>query len=854
MTGSDTIARHEQDPDELDFAALRRQGIASAQALAGKIWTDYNLHDPGVTILEVLCFGLTELAYQTGAPVADFLANEKGQINYSDVALLKPHEAFPSAAVTPHDYCKVLLDQIPELERIEFIPLNKQSTGGLGGCYKVLIKLLEPLTGAPLSHEQRHVICQSVMSLYAQQRNLGEDVIALDIEESLSCYLTGTVETDGSRTSAEIYADIFFQAARKISSDITLSRYEAVAAQGHALADIFTGPLTEHGVIDDSSFISSNTARALEELNSLVTAIVGVKKVHALQLVDAEGNALTDDLLRSNSFHLKYPQASEPVVAIEFTASTIIDTELLVKYNEKHREKFLKDSLRHLQKLEFEYRAFRTNKVNASNFYQLPQASPKQDLDYYSIQHQFPQVYGIGAAGVPSGADIERKAQAAQLKAYLYPFEQLMANYSQLLQQLQSLFSLNSQTEHSYFSEYLDNHNIPQLEALYPQKGLTQHDVQAVQARYDNALSRKNRALDSLLALYGEEFSQEGLLSFNYYHQDAPGYWTIDNKINLLRHIAELSARRSASFNVQRHYWDTHNASSLHKKLAILLGIKNYSRHGSLTNIFVERNINWADDKKLIEVDVQSQSAPEIMIPPLSAFAAKKLEHWRYQSKKALSISPQLLVQGTNLDSYRLVADNSHFSVYLRLSEDSQRIFLNKFSDADQAVLYAHKFKKIITDLNEDSEGFFIVEHLLLRRRVSNHISAPDDFFDSQVSIVFPNWSARFNNPMFQQYAQKMISYQLPAQILPNFYWLDLKAMENFENKYQRWLSHLSAVTLVETSEQLNAAAKNGKNEIANQRLSQHESSSTAYQALDEAAQNLISLLGSLPSSRDYWI
>ncbi len=39
-----------------DFSSLRQEGIALVQALSGGTWTDYNLHDPGVTILEALCY------------------------------------------------------------------------------------------------------------------------------------------------------------------------------------------------------------------------------------------------------------------------------------------------------------------------------------------------------------------------------------------------------------------------------------------------------------------------------------------------------------------------------------------------------------------------------------------------------------------------------------------------------------------------------------------------------------------------------------------------------------------------------------------------------------------------------
>ena len=44
-----------QGPQALDYALLRQEGIDLIARLAGKRWTDYNSHDPGITILEALC-------------------------------------------------------------------------------------------------------------------------------------------------------------------------------------------------------------------------------------------------------------------------------------------------------------------------------------------------------------------------------------------------------------------------------------------------------------------------------------------------------------------------------------------------------------------------------------------------------------------------------------------------------------------------------------------------------------------------------------------------------------------------------------------------------------------------------
>jgi hypothetical protein len=56
-----------------DYYRLRREGIGLIEQMAGRTWTDYNTHDPGITIHEGLCYILTELAYRTGLGIRDIL-------------------------------------------------------------------------------------------------------------------------------------------------------------------------------------------------------------------------------------------------------------------------------------------------------------------------------------------------------------------------------------------------------------------------------------------------------------------------------------------------------------------------------------------------------------------------------------------------------------------------------------------------------------------------------------------------------------------------------------------------------------------------------------------------------------
>lgn len=96
-----------------DFFSLRREGIGFIEQMSSAAWTDYNEHDPGITILEQLCYALTDLAYRTGWDIKDLLTPA---VPSGDPAQPYPHQAFFTAReiltvdpVTPDDYRRLLI-------------------------------------------------------------------------------------------------------------------------------------------------------------------------------------------------------------------------------------------------------------------------------------------------------------------------------------------------------------------------------------------------------------------------------------------------------------------------------------------------------------------------------------------------------------------------------------------------------------------------------------------------------------------------------------------------------------------------------------------------------------------------
>ena len=112
-----------------DFDRLRARGIALAQAHSGKIWTDYNLHDPGVTLLEAFTYALTEYGYRAGFPVADLLTGADGQLDLERLGLAPPRDVLASRPVTPEDLARAIAGCEPAIARVLVSPRSSEAAG-----------------------------------------------------------------------------------------------------------------------------------------------------------------------------------------------------------------------------------------------------------------------------------------------------------------------------------------------------------------------------------------------------------------------------------------------------------------------------------------------------------------------------------------------------------------------------------------------------------------------------------------------------------------------------------------------------------------------------------------------------
>jgi hypothetical protein len=94
-----------------DYAAMRAEGYAEVERLGHERWTDYNAHDPGITLLENLLYALAETGYRGQFDIADLLTGPGGGIDHRQPFFTARH-ILTNAPITNDDYRRLLIDSL----------------------------------------------------------------------------------------------------------------------------------------------------------------------------------------------------------------------------------------------------------------------------------------------------------------------------------------------------------------------------------------------------------------------------------------------------------------------------------------------------------------------------------------------------------------------------------------------------------------------------------------------------------------------------------------------------------------------------------------------------------------------
>ena len=600
MTESLTITNDPLKPG-MDYARLRNEGQQLISKLAGQVWSDYNLTDPGITLLETLCYAITDLSYRLGFDMQDLLAvNPDGPSVGKQ--FFSAREILPVNPLTVIDYRKLLIDingvKNAWLEKAEssetpvvydpatvslsfpFTTTETSHVHTLNGLYRVLLEL----DGS----EQGYRVIEQVKKQLRQFRNAGEDFSDVRVLSDDEVTIKAGIEIHHDADVNEVLADVYITLSDYLSPSPEFHTLDERLASGHRVEDIFRGPILEHGFLDDDEL--SRFQRRMElhtaDIVALLLNIDGIIAVNKVHLSQGRQSPVNWILKISDPVNTK--PVLKPLVRFfddndvtfsthEGTTTVLPNKGIVIKKVEAYQA-----------------RERKTAKGPITSPDLSPPAGRYRNLtDFVSVQNELPGNYGVGRHGLSGSASDLRQAQAKQLQAYLMVFDQLLLNYLAQLAHTRELFAVQpdrgiAEAESpppTYFATDLSPEVAGVGDIIAGYSSDYSSELTSIVTEPDIDTDRMNRFLNHLLARHGQDFTSAATLypltgdNGNLTEQVSTAVRVIPAKQRFLQDYADLSRNRAKGFDyTDNNTWDTDNVAGLKKRISRLLDIQNFSR------------------------------------------------------------------------------------------------------------------------------------------------------------------------------------------------------------------------------------------------------------------------------------
>src|SRR6056297_1125003 len=819
---SKLIPKHIATNDDRDFDFLKRKGLEHIEAMSRKLWTDYNSHDPGVTILEALCYAITDLGNRIQFPIRDLLTKTKQEGSGLRGNFPTAKSILTTSAVSEADYRKLTID----IEGVKnaFIHINKDqvihrhclkkseadredpwgklsygkdhsphyekvNSFALKGLYDIYfepdhdIQLLDK--GSEERKNQIGEIKRQIVERYHANRNLCEDLVRVEEVSYMDLLVCGDVEIERTANAAEVMTEIIFRVKEYLSPTVKRYTHEELLEQGLAVESVFDGPVLQNGFVPDEELEKTAIKKEiyLSDFIRIVTEIPGVKSIQKLKMGPCNGPGALSDIedKTKQKWKICLPDDETTLPRLcskaSITRTNLFKDVVPVPVSYDTVSAMLNERIKkHEQSISLSYD-------------DLP-ASPGTYTDtetYRSVQNDLPQLYGTGENGLSPSLPPERHAAAMQLKGYLLFFDQILASYFGHLRNTGSMLSseIGSGT---YTAGSVSD--VADIDKIVQSPGNYRASVQEILENYDEFNNRKSHFLDHLLARFSENMNEYAFAMLENFGEDLTSA-TLWHKSNLLEEYPELSANRARAFNYHGgadQAWDTFDVSGFQHRIARLLGIRNYSRR-DLTEGYTE---TVEDDEENSWTWNIFDGDGDILFTSVKSFESENDAEKNLWQAVEQGWNPGNIKAGksANQQKFRLfILDNNLEEVAV----GKKRFNSRQGAEKEIPALSKYLFNRV------SEEGFFLFEPILLRpdRDDENadekfmHICMdsdcrqcrPADPYSLRLMLVFPGWTTRFSNLYFREYAEAVIRREVPAHILCRICWIG-NAVESDEGEW----------------------------------------------------------------------
>jgi hypothetical protein len=752
MEESASFSGTEIEDISMNFSELRKKGLEYIQRLSGAVWTDYNSHDPGVTILEQLCYALTDISFRSSLPISDLLATEKDILCVlRGNAFIPPASILSSHPVTIDDTRKMIIDQFDEIQNV-WITINEN----IG--YEEQIRGINQIEILPKIHFLKAMVINpgiksefliKVDNFLNENRNIGESYkkIRLLKPQDISISFKVYVHTEADVES--IIAQLFMQLLEYVYTPVQFSSFNEMQQAGYSMEETFSGPKLTRGFFQDNQYrnrlksfqgqgqkqkkddIHKNRLKTIhiDELQKIFTKVDGIDRceVKPFAISNSGERQLEKNANNGQFFHiLKIDKTTD------FTDNRFdrIYENMTVLVNNKELPVLDKQKINHLFS-ELWSKKHRAYPIESTLNEQLTSKLVHKDRkleEYYSLQRQFPLIYGIGAEGISKNEPETRHVQAKQLKAYLMLFEQHLANHLAQLANLNEYFNIDFDhgKEKTYFAQKMNS--IPHIdELLTGDFSKIESDLEPESVFY----TRKNKIYNHLLARFGEEISDipwKVALQLNIISNEVDfNRIVLHYKSNFLLQLEHLSYFRTRGESFHSIDEDPENPkfewvpSGLEDIIRAKTGIPVQGE-----NILVPDFINTEEPKTPID---ESESMVGLAASQLGnnfrSLLPREMEKSYPKANTPIinntmfgAIELKALYKQTlNLKNFKISENqllNNEVQVVFQKEKDC---WINLYScdTEEQAIQKIHEIRSFFIDQNTLSERLYLVDHILLR-------------------------------------------------------------------------------------------------------------------------------------------
>jgi hypothetical protein len=766
----------------LNYGVMRNAMIGWVRELAGDLWSNYNESDPGVTIIEHLCFVLTELGLRAEQPTIELLASpQSGRLQLDRQGLYAAQDILPGSALTLLDQRRWLLDQIPDAANIWLTPLRE----GTHGLYQatVLPRLQESercLCPGDLE-EIRQDLAQQVRRSFCQLRNLGEDLAEVVVLTPQPLKLAAKLITNGQRPVEAIQAQILYQLGLYLAPEPRRHGLEADLQKGRTTATIYLGPPMQRGFIEDEELLATIPQPNGQEIKEIIASIPGVLEVEDLNINEINQTDLDP------SRRIEPKQGHFLCLDLNFSDSS---APLRLYRDGQHLPSNPARVARLLKSQWQEHRRTYALEQSFQQTFPLPVAISAEDGDYTSIQTLFPSVYGLSGGGADKLLTANRQGAIKQLKGYLMIFDQLLADFAAQLAFCRDLFSPRAGGERTFAYQSLQGVSgcdAGVLTSSYESK------LAALNLRLDRKEPRQAMILDFFLALYGQQLLPFSTDTSNTSSGRDRLQALLQSKQELLRGVVSFSRQRGCGVD----YHDLEHITSptaLERRCALELRARRFG--GASEIAALETRPDRATFGQLMSASASERVRQNFLILDglMAPLAIGEEEEGERESEPSnpfagKTVATVLWTALANPKSYRIGGCEGGEDVDLVcLDGEGGCWWLGSFSHARLAHAQAHQLLKRAGSAND---AVCVVEWVLLRHALLDAGASllEASAFHSRISIVMMR---QRSDQQLITTVERVLRPHLPAHLEMTVHLLKPRRFARFLELREAWLRSLA--------------------------------------------------------------